>query len=124
MPDGTFDTIPEEHIASPLLVEHMVKENMQDIKSLKRRMYDVETKTTNQEMMIKLANQTMTQVIQSVESLKTDLKDDRKDNKAIQEENHKHQLETLKQYKNSVWTVGITIVGSGAVALFVFMLNN
>lgn len=130
MPDGSNDFIPTEKQMkdNPSLVEFLTKEHANDIKSLKQRVTTVEGKLSSHETMHKLTEQTMASLTTSLDGFKADMresiKDIQNDMKKNNEVNHETQLEHLKSYKNTVWAVGATIVGSGTVGVVLFLLNN
>src|SRR5690625_1194821 len=105
------------------LLENNVKNNVEDIRELKKRAgydeRDVHDLKTNQQV----ASQTMQHVMDTLNNLKGDFKaldeEIKNSNKRIYEDN----IEQLKQYKTTVWGVGGTIIGTLIIAMIVFALN-
>lgn len=105
------------------LLENNVKNNVEDIRELKKRAgyveRDVHDLKTNQQV----ASQTMQHVMDTLNNLKGDFKaldeEIKNSNKRIYEDN----IEQLKQYKTTVWGVGGSIIGTLIIAMIVFALN-
>jgi len=116
------------------LIDRLVGHNTEDIRELKNRVCKVEEKTNDLEATQRVTNQSVSHILETLTDLKNEFKaidnkieqDIGKVSSEIRKSNdklHAHQIDTLQQYKNTVWAMGSSIVGSVIVAAILFALN-
>lgn len=99
------------------IIESNVQHNTEDIRDLKKRVerveHDIGDVKTNQQV----TNQSITHVMDTLTDLKAGFKE--LDNKM-----DASSMEQLKEYKNAVWKVGVTVIATviGGFLLFAFGL--
>lgn len=98
------------------IIETNVQHNTEDIRELKKRVdrveHDISDVKTNQQV----TNQSITHVMDTLTDLKAGFKE--LDNKM-----DASSMEQLKEYKNAVWKVGITVIAAVIGGFFLFTLG-
>ena len=116
------------------LLEQTVTNNAEDIRTLKAKVSEMETNINDLKLNQTVTSQTVTQVMESLTTLKADfkvmdnkmegnIKDIHQEMQKSNERMFNNQIEQLKQYKTSLWTVGGSIIGSIIVGVSLFLMN-
>ena len=98
------------------ILETNVKHNTEDIRELKKRMSKAETDVNDLKTNLQVTNQTMTHIMETLSELKSDFK-------TIDEKMDKNQIEQLKEYKNGVWKIGVTVIGTLIAGFLLFFFG-
>lgn len=116
------------------MLKQSLSNNINDVRDLRDRVDELEKDINDLKTRHSVTDETIMHVHKTLNEIKTDFKDtdDKLDNhvrninreiKASNERLHMSQIEQLKQYKVTLWTVGGSVVGSVIVAGIVFLLN-
>ena len=105
------------------LLEQTVKNNVDDVRDLTKRVGYVERDINDLKTNQQVANQTMSHVMDTLTNLKGDFKAlDTKIEKS-NEKMYEDNIDQLKQYKTTMWSVGASVIGSLIVAVVIFIFN-
>lgn len=98
------------------ILESNVKHHSEDIRELKKRVDrhdgEISDLRTNQQV----TNQSLSHVMDTLSELKNEFK-------TIDKKIDENQIEQLKEYKNGVWKIGVTVIGGLAVGFLFFFFG-
>lgn len=99
------------------IIETNVQHNTEDIRELKKRMNITESDVSDLKTNQQVTNQTVNHIMNTLDDLRNDFK-------TIDDKIDKNQIEQLQEYKNGVWKIGVTVIGTlvGGFLLFFFGL--
>src|SRR5690625_165425 len=100
------------------LLEQSVKNNTQDIREMKQEIDRLKDDVSDVKSNQQLTNQNVTHILETLSELKANFKE-------IDDKMDKNQIEQLKEYKNGVWKIGVTVISAliGGFLLFFFGLK-
>src|SRR5690625_6356561 len=87
------------------LLEQSVKNNTQDIREMKQEIDRLKDDVSDVKSNQQLTNQNVTHILETLSELKANFKE-------IDDKMDKNQIEQLKEYKNGVWKIGVTVIRS------------
>ena len=104
--------------ANMQLLEQSVKNNTQDIREMKQEIDRLKDDVSDVKSNQQLTNQNVTHILETLSELKANFKE-------IDDKMDKNQIEQLKEYKNGVWKIGVTVISAliGGFLLFFFGLK-
>ncbi|CDQ39563.1 hypothetical protein [Virgibacillus salexigens] len=95
------------------LIEQNVKHNVEDIRELKKRVNAVEKEVHDVKATQQVTNQSVSHIMETLSELKSGVKE-------LDGKIDASNIEQLKEYKNAVWKVGITIIGTVIAGFLLF----
>ncbi|GAQ18043.1 bdr protein [Oceanobacillus picturae] len=98
------------------LIEQNVQHNVEDIRELKKRVERVEHDISDVKATQQVTNQSISHVMETLTDLKAGFKE--LDNKM-----DTSNMEQLKEYKNAVWKVGVTVIATVVGGFLLFALG-
>lgn len=105
------------------LLEQTVKHNVDDVREMKKKVEHIDRDVSDLKTNQQVSQQTMSHVTNTLNNLQGDFKTL---NNKIDESNqrmYEDNIDQLKQYKTTVWSVGGAIVASIGGAVILFFLN-